>query len=395
MLGVATTTASIFHTLSFAETTRIKLHAFSSQSAVESLNRIVDEIVLSPRMAFLMSGKIFSYLTSVFLSFDLTTKEFMRSMRYCMLEHFSRGNAFAVCSPSHTRAENAVEELSHQDIETIRRLKSFRPYVESMSNPTDIIGILSDDVYFANALKSLIRDLRVYFVNFHCFIRLLLTLARELPQAPLGKQLRELYSLCSERNVVETEEFIKSWQYLELMSRQELAKLLEKGCDTLIEFEKNLNSSCREEMDVYVLKETGKFVGETVDDLIELREELMQAPVAKTMNDSQLDSSCVEELEAVSSRHELQQKLLEKAQQKRVESSQGVKKALDYLRDVFGKFVRPFSRAPPLYELFVYSDFDDVQSHLKGAPRGAIHTALTNPQHYLQVRFIQTRQLKT
>lgn len=320
------------------------------------------------------------------MSYDLTTKEFLRSLRFCMLEHFSRGNAYALCTSSAHRTEKIYEKLTHEDIETIRQLKSFRPYVESMTSPIDVLGILSNDEYFLNALKVLVRNIHLYFLEFHCFVRLLFTLVRELPQSLLGKHLRDIYPLCSKKTIVETDEFTKCFQYLELMSRQEMTNLLEKCCQSLNKFNMNLSKSNEDEMDLYAVKECKKQVKEVFEHLMEFKNELLLDPISKNLNNSQLNSSCASDLETITSRHELQQKLLEKAQQNRTENSRGLKKVLEYLRGVFGKFVRPFNKAPPLYELFVYSDFDDVQSHLKGAPRGAIHTALTNPQHYLQVR---------
>ena len=44
------------------------------------------------------------------------------------------------------------------------------------------------------------------------------------------------------------------------------------------------------------------------------------------------------------------------------------------------------SESVVLYEVLYYDDVATVKHHLNAAPRSAIHQALSNPAHYLQVR---------
>jgi origin recognition complex subunit 3 len=46
--------------------------------------------------------------------------------------------------------------------------------------------------------------------------------------------------------------------------------------------------------------------------------------------------------------------------------------------------LRPLKAAPPLIELFVFTDTTTARQHLLGTPRASIHTALNNPGYYLQ-----------
>lgn len=65
--------------------------------------------------------------------------------------------------------------------------------------------------------------------------------------------------------------------------------------------------------------------------------------------------------------------------------TQAVNDTLEFLRDeVFAVHLLPFKAGPPLLELFVFSDLAAIRSHIMGAPRAALHTALHNPQTYLQ-----------
>lgn len=389
ILGVATTTTTIFHTLSFAETTRIKLHAFSSQSPVINLNHILEDIILTPRSSFHLSGKVFEYFVGVFLYYDLTVKEFLKSFRYCLLEHYSKGNAFAICSTTYAESIRTIDQMTHVDIEMIRRLPSFRPYVESLTNYADVIAIFSDDEYFRSTLKPLVRNIFSYFLKFHCFVRVLLILVKDLPQAPLGKNLRDIYSnsFSANQNVIDSEEFSKCWQYLEYISKQEIVILLDKCCEMMNNYAATYCSDNDKNVDKYVAMDARNCIEMEIEQLTAFKLDLLN--VGQSMDDKKNRQSLSKksnELKNVDSRQMLQQRLLEMAQQTRTETNQELRKLLDYLKDkIFGKHLISFNRGPPLIELFVFSDITAIRAHLKGAPRGAIHRALTNPQYYIQV----------
>lgn len=391
ILGVATTTASIFHTLSFTETTSIKLRAFSSDSSVASLNRIIEDIVLSPRTSFHVSATIFNYLSCVFLNYDLTASEFLRALRLCMLMHYSQGPCYAVCASSCTRSMQIIEQmqsktLSKEECEQIRHLPSFRPLVEGLNAPHAVLAILDDDDFLMNALGPHVRDVYCYFMKFHCYMRVLLILVKDLPHAPLGKRLRDIYPHCigGDRCVVDTEEFEKCWQLMALMSKQDMANLLEKCCAKMTEYLEDYCSEHDPDVDRYVAEDARKCIGKTIEDFQSFVNSLSNV---ETVNgESTHNTSFSNDLQTGLTRQEFKQKMMEKAQQSRADRSAELKKLMDYLRvKVFGKYVLPSCQGPPLIELFVFTDHRLMQSSLKGAPRAAVHTALTNPQEYLQV----------
>jgi len=57
---------------------------------------------------------------------------------------------------------------------------------------------------------------------------------------------------------------------------------------------------------------------------------------------------------------------------------------LTYIKNELSTYLIPFNKGPTLYELFVFDDVKSVRQHIMGAPRAAVHTALHNPQLYLQ-----------
>lgn len=85
-----------------------------------------------------------------------------------------------------------LKQLSHDDLEDIRHLRSFRPYVESQSKDA-IIKLLEDDRYLKNCLKLKIKEFSLYLYYFHTFLLCLHSLTANLPKNPLGKQVSLKY----------------------------------------------------------------------------------------------------------------------------------------------------------------------------------------------------------
>lgn len=76
------------------------------------------------------------------------------------------------------------------------------------------------------------------------------------------------------------------------------------------------------------------------------------------------------------------------AQQSRPETSLVVKDFVAYVREkVVDPNLKSYSNGPPLHELFIFDRGDTMASLVNGASRGAIDTALANPQTYIDVRF--------
>lgn len=390
ILGVATSTTTLLNTLSFTETTRIKLRVFSGQPANQILDQIFDNIILTPKCPFQLSSHLLEYLKSVFIFYDLTAKNFLRAVNYCLLDQYSHGNAFSVCSTTFHQAKKNILKLKHNDFETIRQLQSFRPYVEAIIDKGDresakhTIALLDDDEFFRNQLIELIRDIYAYFLTFYGIIRVLWGLVKDLPNAPMGKRLSDIYMYCqaSQKNVTTTEEFEKCWQMLGMLSKDELILTLEKCHSSLEEYE---TSHCNEkdtEIDEKVLQKTHNNFDIIFQQLetftIELRQ--YQPPT-----ESETDQRNNITMQQFKSRTAFNQNLLQQMRAK-PETNNLTRKPLDFLRfDVFEKYLPSREKAPPLLELFVYADCDQIRSHLRGTSRSAIHKALTDPHFYLQV----------
>uniref|UniRef100_T1GLB6 Origin recognition complex subunit 3 N-terminal domain-containing protein n=1 Tax=Megaselia scalaris TaxID=36166 RepID=T1GLB6_MEGSC len=146
ILGVATAVSALHSALPYHVTSKINLRIFQTQSAPLGLNEILEKVILSPKQNFHLSGKAFKFLTHIFLFYDFSIAGFIHSFKYCLMEHFLQGNVMALCS-NYEESLKYINKFDHEEFEYIRRLPSFRPYVESLQDYQKIIDILTDDEY--------------------------------------------------------------------------------------------------------------------------------------------------------------------------------------------------------------------------------------------------------
>lgn len=105
-----------------------------------------------------------------------------------MLEHFCTGNSTALCTKLKD-VSNVLDQLKHEDFESVRHLMSFRLLVER-ETPKNQIKLLTDDAYLSTVLLEEITNIHEYVRKFFVFLKSLQILTCDLPKAPLGKQAR-------------------------------------------------------------------------------------------------------------------------------------------------------------------------------------------------------------
>lgn len=387
ILGVATSATALLNTLSFTETTRINLRVFTGQPPNQILDQIFDSILLTPKCPFKLSRNVLEYLKDVFTFYDLTAKNFKRSVDYCLLDHYSNGNAYALCSIEYQQAQKNIEKLTHNDFELIRRLPSFRTYVESLlvngqaGEAKLVIDIFEKDETLRKQLPGIIQNLYIYFEKFYGQIRILWTLIKDLPIAPMGKRLIDVFMHCqsTENSLSETEEFQKCWQLLGMTSNEELIKLLKKCDDCLVDY-------------VEMYCDTADEMSKVFDGTFRLLRQSIQT-LEQDQSSSEESNKIVSSHQAIADnamrktdRKSFYQNFTQQNRAAMVRHSSKTRNVLDDIRVQVEKDILPLKNSPPLFELFVYSDFDQIRSHLRGTSRSAIHKALTDPHAYLQVK---------
>lgn len=384
ILGVATSTSAVMKTLSFTETTRIKLRGFTVSSSNSILNEIHNDIILTPRYPLQLSSGVFKYLKGVFMFYDLTAKNFMKAVHHNMLCHYSQGNAYSLCAKSFEQSKKNVRRLQHADFEVIRRLPSFRTYIDSISSYEDVIAALENNEHLRKQLPHLLHDIYSYFYEFYAYIRFIWLLVKDLPGAPLGKKLSDVYvgfHAMQKSAVTDTEDFQKSWKLLAIMSKDEFINLLRRCNRSLIEYEKDfcvVNSSQTNQSVIETVRASLRKTRKNLEMLIEdSKNDLV------TMDENQPPQTVSEPQK--SSRQAYFTSLLIQGKQNNSGKTALIQRLLDYVKE---NIVEKISQCPPLIELFVYSDYEYARDHLRGSPRSAIHMSLANPNHYLQVKSV-------
>lgn len=344
--------------------------------------------MLSPKYAFHLSGKAFKFLTHIFLYYDFSIQGFIQGFKYCLMEHFFAGNAYALCT-SYSLALGRIQQLTHDDVETIRRLPSFRPYVEQINDCKRIIAILTDDEYLKKKLPQLLRDCLLHFMLFRTCLEFFTELVGDLPRCPLGKLRRELYVNCLNKPITQQPEFKECWQMLSFMSKEEFISKLSKSieCTELFLSEQieplELGDAC-----ATVMRTELQSVKKLLNDV-----ETASMDHQQQANESNLsaETNVLTDLTHVASRQELKAQLLQRTKQDKQQATSefacAVNKLLAYIETkLVLNYLRPLQNAPPLHELYVFSDISTVRRNIIGAPRAALHTALNNPHFYMQCK---------
>ncbi|XP_055854624.1 origin recognition complex subunit 3 [Episyrphus balteatus] len=382
ILGVATAVSALHSTLPYHVTSKIRLKIFQTQAAPVGLNEILEKVILSPKHSVHLSGKAFKFLTHIFLFYDFSINGFIQGFKYCLMEHFFQGNAYALCT-SYFSSLKMIKYLTHEDMETIRHLLSFRPYVESLNDCQSIIAILTDDGYLKKKLPKLLRDCHLHFIYFRAFLEFLTVLVQDLPKSPMGKLQRELYSSCLSKDITETAEFKESWQMLAFMSKDEFVANVSRAITTTIDF---INAN---DQDLDLSETFRPKINEKLDCLKELLTKVVMAGMEVKQQTKSTSAITTENDLKQMSRQDLKEKLLQMSKQEKPISdfTRSVNETLEYIKtQIVEECLKPLTKAPPLYELFVFSDIANVRRNIIGAPRAALHMALNNPHYYLQCK---------
>ncbi|XP_016957269.1 origin recognition complex subunit 3 [Drosophila biarmipes] len=390
VLGVATAMTAVHGTLPYHVSSKIRLRVFQTQAAPMGLNEVLDRVLLSPKYAFHLSGKTFKFLTHIFLYYDFSIHGFIQGFKYCLMEHYFGGNAFALCT-AYSKALGCIKQLTHEDMETIRRLPSFRPYVEQINDCKRIIAVLTDDEYLKKKLPQLLRDCLLHFLLFRSSLEFLTELVGDLPRCPLGKLRRELYVNCLNRPIFTTPEYKECLQMLSFLSKDEFVskanRCLEKTEQFLAEeiAALELGEAC-----IAVLRPQLETIRQSVADVAKA------SMAAITTTSPNVVRPATDQLTHVANRQELKEQLLQRSKDDKhrhqqntptTQMARAVQRTLQLIGTLFIQdHLRPLQDAPPIHELFVFNDIATVRRNIIGAPRAALHTALNNPHFYMQCK---------
>ncbi|EFN63928.1 Origin recognition complex subunit 3 [Camponotus floridanus] len=357
IFGVATTLHIVHRSLTYDVTS--KLVVFHTQTQVEALSDVLENTVFSSKIPFKLIGRAFQLLTDIFLFYDFSVDNFLQNFKICMIQHFYGNNISSLCCKPKDIKER-ISELTDENIANIKNLPSIAKYLKTSSKVTNGNDKLSDKE-FKELLESLLIKFHKFMNQFLIILRCLHCLVAPLPGAPMGKQLREVYTKAVyTNNLTESCEYKECLKLLGFLSKEELLsnlesiiKIIEDSKDPMIKkIKTNLDSRINAIREASLSATKGSF------EIISVEEKL--------------------------SRMQLKEKLLKMSQQQsRSAYKQAQHDLIDYLdREVFSVHLVEPSRVTA-HEIFCYSDGNQAKHHIRGSLRAAIHTGLNDPQMYL------------
>ncbi|KAJ8929297.1 hypothetical protein NQ314_018004 [Rhamnusium bicolor] len=302
--------------------------------------------------------------------YQFINEEEFPSDDYAMAEHFSSGNAMSLCNSNKNEVKQILNGFTHEDCENVRQIMSFRKLVESESY-ANRIKLLTDDAYFKKILEQEISKINKYIKRLHIFLKCLFIMVEDLPKAPLGKQIRELYSIATSENITKTTEYKECFQLLGFQSKEELCLKLSKIVNYM---SKLINDNVKQNKMKDVVDELSRYLDKMNNfDLDEIEEAVNEIENEDNVITGQMD------------RKQLKEKLLEmtKNQSKPMNKYEKLRKnVIQFLSETFEHYlIEPSSFY--FHEIFFFNNIS-IQNYIIGTHRSAIHNALNDPQYYLQ-----------
>ncbi|MBN3294448.1 ORC3 protein, partial [Polypterus senegalus] len=374
IFGIATSPATVHRMLPHSVSSLLCIELFQSLSCTKHLTTVMDKLILTTSFPFKLNGKALQVLLSIFLFHDFSVRNFIKGLQLSLMEHFYNQPLSVLCCDKH-KASKRAQMLSSEECENVRQLPSFMRYVENQE-PDEQVKLLTDDHHLKEVVQQLLKQLHLYHKNYYPVLRCLHVLTSSLPKYPLGKQIRELHSMCLERNVWETEEYKSAFQLLRLMAKDELLTAFTK-CIEILTYAKGK-----------VINE----VQEKLETFVKLFQELDNISLDYKEDDGE-DTSPQKGFQQKTDLFHLQKTLLEMKELKKNKKLNKFEmlrlEAIDFIDHIVKKHLLP-PEYLALHEVVYYSCSGTLRKHLNAAPRTAIQTALNNPYKYLPNESLQS-----
>ncbi|XP_042535446.1 origin recognition complex subunit 3 isoform X1 [Dipodomys spectabilis] len=371
IFGIATSPIIIHRLLPHAVSSLLCIELFQSLSCKEHLTTILDKLLLTTQFPFKISEKVLQVLTNIFLYHDFSIQNFIKGLQLSLLEHFYSQPLSVLCC-SLPEAKRRINFLSVNQCEDIRRLPSFRRYVEKQASEKQVALLTSERILKVET-QSLLENLHVYHLNYFLVLRCLHNFTSSLPKYPLGRQIRELYCACLEKNIWDSEEYGSALQLLRMLAKDELMNILKKCYKVFNSSEKQLGST---------VKKIEEFLAEfqNLDDAKE--EEDASGSQSKGFQKTDL--------------YHLQKSLLEMKELRRTSKKQTKfeilrEKVVNFIDCLVREYLLP-PETQPLHEVVYFSAAHTLREHLNASPRIALHTALNNPYYYLKNEALKSEE---
>ncbi|XP_074675695.1 origin recognition complex subunit 3 isoform X2 [Strix aluco] len=365
IFGIATSPMIIHSLLPHSISSLLCIELFQSLSCKDHLSTIIDKLLLRASFPFKLGEKVLQVLINIFLYHDFSVQNFIKGFQLCIVEHFCSQPVSVLCCQL-VDAKKRADSLSHDQCENIRKLPSFRRYVESQVSEKQI-ALLTEDTYLKETTQELLEDLHVYHENYLSVLRCLHVFTSFLPKYPLGKQIRELHCACLENQVWETEEYESSLQLARMLNKSDLVTMLQQCVEIFV-------------------SSSGKEFDNTVEKLKEFLTQFQKLE-AEAFQEQDVSVSSQKELQKKTDLYHLQKTLLELKESRRSKKLTKFEmlrfEVVDYIDSLVRNYLVPANHKT-LHEIAYFNTASVLREHLNAAPRIALHTALNNPYRYLK-----------
>ena len=419
IFGVATTITTVHRTLPHSATAKLTINTFGSPPAAKLLDQVIESVIIDSNNPFKLSHKVFQFLIENFLFHDFAVEHFLQGYKFIIGEHIYRTPATFLCTDLKT-AQSKLKNLNENELDSIRRLPSFKALVEK-SEGDEGVKLLVDKEACVKKVSQLLEDFHANLSLFTVMVKCLHFLVCDLPRKPLGKVLRDVYEYAMKGNLASSQPYKEAWQFLKLVSRfdlqektrqavVELKKIKDKRLETLVNnLEESLtkltnldeeDTSCVSSPAVMSLSAAMSTTGDKSSSSLpilpssipSLPSSAFTTPLTSASNSPQ-SAKTAPKLD----RFKLKEALLQSMKEKNKATPA---RPFDIIRnEILNAFNAAFTEhlTPPsemtLHEIFLFSAPGAVRRHLVGAPRAALHTALTDPWEYLDHKDLKIQDI--
>ncbi|ELU12434.1 hypothetical protein CAPTEDRAFT_72522, partial [Capitella teleta] len=363
IFGIATVVTAVHRLLPHEFSSLLCMEKFQAPPATQCLNELIDQVLLTPSVAFRLSGRVFRLFTQLFLYHDFSTVSFIRAFKFAMLEHFSQSPASILCQ-SHD-VNSKLESFSSSELDEIRSLPSFRRYVEGKP-PMEQIKLLEDDDHAKAIISKMLSDLTDYHTSYFPILRCLHALTTKLPSQPMGKHLREIYAMNLSADMGSIDDYTEAISFSKALCRDELAGVIHKCCDYLD------NNDIPESLHPFK---------DELNSYLELLNMIQGKPKNPQDGHGHPQKGTLKSL-AFSHQLIFIQTLQENRKKKMTAYESLRNDVVQFLDTNFRYSILPLHL--PLLEIQYYNKAGFLRHHLNASPRACIQSALTDPYQYTQ-----------
>jgi len=413
--------SAVHRILPQASTSKLTISTFGSPNSFAHLEQVIESVLVDPQVPLKLSAKVVHLLVENFLFHDFSISHFLNGYRFILAEHLNRTPAGMLMGVEEELARK-VKCLNLEELSYFCTLPSFRTYMDTLPIEEQA-EILVNTGRCREVIITLMKEYYEYVRTFTAMVRILYLFAKDLPRRPMGRQMRDVYTLVLEGAIEKTAQYRETFQFLKLSNRVDLETKLKlaieqaDGLPLLDDFLQEMRESVRKISELDDMDSTESLAGSPVVQSLASRFARSSHSNTPVVLPFSLDNSGITPLPSSSGctpaasnystpsasvggspalgrlgtkldRFELQASLLEASKKKH--SNKLARpfdvirtEAMSYLHDKLKQFLVP-PTSKPLHEVNIFTSTSAIRRHLAGAPRAALHTALTDPYLYLE-----------